>query len=368
MNKILIVIIPILILFSCKNNEKKAKDFLVKGYITGYFEGKVVLSKYDEGHLVPIDSVWMTKSQFKFKHVKIQTPELYYLIVDDGEIIIEFFMEQNNIQINADYNKKENLEVQGSKTHAEYLSFLENNVVFENKQSKIYEQKELAMSNNDTSLLSQLEVEYANVTDEQISFIKKYVNENNNSFVSAFIASRSLSDYLKLNELEDVLDNFTDTVKTSIYYKELIDKIEVLKRTQIGMQALDFLLQDTSGNSVSLSSTQGKYVLLDFAASWHGISRSRNTELNKIYKRYKNKGFEIFQVSFERNKKQWENVINADKINWICVSDIKALDSELVKLYGIRKLPTNFLLDKHGKIINSNVTPKELNELLKKVL
>jgi len=368
MKKLFIIIIPILVLFSCKNNEKKEKDFLVKGYITGYFEGKVVLSKYDEGHLVPIDSIWMTKSQFKFKHVKIKTPELYYIIVDDGEIIIEFFMEQNDIQINANFNTKEDLEIEGSETHAEYVSFLENNVVFENKQGKIYEQKELAMSNNDTSLLSQLENEYASIADEQISFIKKYVTENNNSFVSAFIASRSLADYLNLNELEKLKDNFTDTIKTSIYYKELQDKIAVIKRTQIGMQAPDFSLTDTSGINISLSSLQGKYVLLDFAASWHGISRSRNPELNTIYKKYQNSNFEILQVSFERNMKQWKNVIDADKIKWICVSDIKALDSDIIKLYGIRKLPANFLLDKQGKIIYSNLSHKKLDEVLKELL
>jgi len=368
MKKLLLLIILFILLFSCKNSNQKDKDFLIKGYITGYFEGKVVLSKYENGHLAPIDSVYMRKSQFKFKHIKIKNPELYYLIVDDGEIIIEFFMEQNNIQINADYNTKENLEVKGSKTHSEYVAFLENNVVFENKQSKIYEQKELAMSNNDTSLLSQLEFEFENISNEQISFIKKYVNENNNSFVSVFIASRSLADLLELKELEDVANNFTDIVKTSVYYKELQDKIAVRKRTQIGMQAPDFSLADTSGVNISLSSLQGKFVLLDFAASWHGISRSRNPELNKIYKKYKSRNFEILQVCLERNKNQWKNVINTDIINWICVSDIKALDSDIIKLYGIRKLPTNFLLDKHGKIINYNLTPKKLDEVLKRIL
>ncbi len=368
MKKVFFIIIPILILFSCKNSENTEKDFKVKGYITGYFEGKVVLSKYENGSLVPIDSVWMTKSQFKFKHVKINTPELYYLVVDDGQIIIEFFMEQNDIQINADYNEHDNLEVEGSKTHAEYVSFLENNVIFENKQKKIYEQKEIAMSNNDTSLLSQLEHEYNDVANEQISYIKKYVTVNDSSFVSVFIASRSLADYLNLTDLEKLVNNFADTIKYSVYYKELQDKISVRKKTQIGMQAPDFTLQDTSGLNISLSSLQGKYVLLDFAASWHGTCRSRNPELKKIYDKYKQKGFEIFQVSFERNKHQWENVIKADGINWICVSDIKALDSDIIKLYGIRKLPTNYLLDIHGKIIETYLTPKELENQLKIIL
>lgn len=368
MNKISIIIFTFLFLFSCKETQKKDKDYLFKGYITGYFEGKVVLSKYSEGKLISLDSVFMTKSQFKFKHVKIKTPELYYLIIDDGKIIIEFFAEPNHLQINADYNKQGAVEVQGSKTHAEYVSFLENNIIFENKQSKIYEQKDIAMSNNDTILLSQLEEDFQSVSNEQINFIKNYVNENNSSFVSVFIASRSLADYLSLNELEKVKNNFTDTVKSSVYYKELSDKIEIRKRTQIGMQAPDFSLPDTSGTNISLSSLQGKTVLLDFAASWHGASRIRNPKLLKIFNKYKSKGFEIFQASLERNKKQWKSVIEADKINWICVSDIKGLDSDVVKLYGIRTFPSNYLLNKKGEIINSNLNTKDLDEILKEIL
>ncbi len=355
-------------MLSCKETDKKNKDYLIKGYITGYFEGKVVLSKYYEGKLIPLDSVFMTKSQFKFKHVKIQNPELYYLIIDDGKVIIEFFAEPNNIQINADYNNQGNIEVQGSKTHAEYVSFLENNIVFENKQSKIYEQKDIAMSNNDTALLSKLETDFNYVSNEQINFIKEYVNKNNNSFVSTFIASRSLADFLSLDELEKLKNNFKDTVKTSVYFKELTDKIEIRKKTQIGMQAPDFSLPDTSGTNISLSSLQGKYVLLDFGASWHGTSRSRNPQFVKIYKKYNQKGFEIFQASLERNKKQWKSVIDADKINWICVSDIKGLDSDVVKLYGIRKFPINYLLDKHGKIIGKELNPAELEKTLQKTL
>ncbi|MCF6366245.1 MAG: AhpC/TSA family protein [Bacteroidales bacterium] len=368
MKKLIILIISFLVFFSCKNSYKKENDYLIKGYITGYFEGKVVLGKYLDGKLVTIDSLFMTKSKFKFKHVKINTPELYYLIVDDGQIIIEFFMEPNHVQVNADYNKQGMVEVQGSKTHAEYVAFLENNVVFENKQSKIYEQKDIAMSNNDTALLTELETDFRAVSEEQMNFILKYVKENNESFVSTFIASRSLADYLPLNELEKITENFKDTVRTSVYYKELSDKIEVRKRTQDGMQAPDFSLPDTSETNISLSSLQGKYVLLDFAASWHGLSRSRNPEYKKLYDKFKPKGFEIFQACLERNKKQWKQVIEADKINWICVSDIKGLDSDVVKLYGIRTFPVNYLLDKNGKIIGSNLSAEELDEILKDIL
>ena len=224
------------------------------------------------------------------------------------------------------------------------------------------------MSNNDTVLLAELEEDYKAVSDEQLNFIMKYVKENNSSFVSTFIASRSLADYLPLNELEKLTNNFQDTVKASVYYKELKDKIDVRKRTQEGMQAPDFSLPDTSGTNISLSSLQGKFVLLDFSASWHGTGRSRNPEFRKLYDKYKSKGFEIYQASLERNKKQWKQVIEADKINWICVSDIKGLDSDVVKLYGIRTFPINYLLDKNGIIISSDISVEELDAVLEDIL
>ena len=365
MKELSVILILFVFIGACKNTHNDDnKDFLIKGYINDYPKGKVVLCKYQDNKLVPVDSVFMTKNKFKFKYIKVENPEIYYLIVDDNQIIIEFFMDCNNIQINADNNNRGFIEVEGSKTHDEYVAFLENNLVFENKQKEIHSQKEIAELNNDTVLLNELDSMYSNVYQEQIDFIRSYIKENNASFVSAFIASRTLADIVKLDELESITSNFSDTVRTSVYFKDLKDKIEIKKRTQPGMQALDFSLPDTSGTVISLSSLQGKYVLLDFSASWHEISRSRNPQFKKIRKKYKNKGFEIYQVSFERNKIQWKDVINEDKIDWICVSDIEGLNSDVEDLYGIRKLPTTFFLDKRGVIISDNVNIYELDSIL----
>jgi peroxiredoxin len=368
MKRSIYLLLLIILLFSCKNSGERSEGYLIKGYITGYFTGKVVLAKYKDNKMISIDSTLMKKSRFKFKEVKIDHPELLYLIIDDGNIVIEFFADKNHMQINADYNKGNMLEVQGSKAHSEYVSFLENNVVFENKQKEIYDQKDIAVSNNDTAMLALLDSMFSATYREQMNFIYSYVNENTNSFVSAFIASRSLADHITLDQLESISNNFSDSVRSSIYYKELTDKIEVRKLTQEGMQAPDFSLPDTTGHLISLSSLQGKFVLLDFSAGWHGPSRSRHSELGDLYEKYASKGFEIFQVGFERNKVEWQNVIAADKIKWICVSDIKGLDSELVNLYGIRSLPRSFLLDRSGVIISKDLSTEELDMLLDRIL
>ncbi len=365
MKKIFLLLIPILILFSCNNSEQKEKDYLMKAYITGYFEGNVVLNKVRKGKLVPIDSLRMKKSKFKFKHVKINSPEMLWFVIDNGNFIVQFFADPHDMQINADYNTGKS-EVEGSKTHAEYVSFLESNTIYENKFSKINEQKDLAYENNDILLLKSLDSTMNGILTEQIDFIKKYAFENNKSFVSLYLTLSNLADYLPFPELEKIYNNFSDTLSNSPYYIELKELIETKRNIQTGKQAPDFSLPDTSGINISLSSLQGKYVLLNFSASRNGWCRVDNKKLLKLYEKYGNKDFEIYEVFAEQNMQQWKNVIKADRINWIAVSDIKGLDSEVQSLYAVRKLPYYFLLDKNGIIIASGDDIKSISEILKK--
>ena len=363
MKKLILILIPFLLIFSCKT-DKTEKDYLIKAYITGYFDGEVVLNKVRNGKLVPIDSLHMKKSKFKFKHVKITAPEMLWFVIDKGNFIIQFFADPHDMQINADYNNQGKSEVQGSKTHAEYVSFLENNSIFENKQFKINEQKDLAYLNNDTLLLKSLDSVSNSIVKEQIEYIKKYAYENNKSYVSLYLTLSNLTDYLKLPELEKIYNNFDDTLKTSPYYLELRDFIMTKKNVQIGKQAPDFSLSDSAGTSVSLSSMQDKYVLLAFSASWNGYSRKDNKNLNKLYKKFQAKDFDIYQVFAENNMRQWKNVIKSDNLNWITTSDLKGLDSEILQLYGIRKLPYYFFLNKNGIIITSG---DDLNVLIPEI-
>ncbi len=358
MKKILFLIIPVFLFLSCKQ-DKKEKDYLIKAYITGYFDGEVVLNKVRNGKLLPIDSLHMKKSKFKFKHVKIKTPEMFWFVIDKGNFVVQFFADPHDMQINADYNTGKS-EVEGSKTHAEYVSFLETNTVYENKLKKINEQKNIAYENNDTVLLKNLDSATAGILNEQIDFTKKYCYEHNKSYVSLYLTLSNLADYLSLPDLENVFNHFSDTLKTSPYYAELKDFISLRKNVQPGKQAPDFALPDTSGTTVSLSSLQGNYVLLAFSASWNGWCRADNKILSDLYGKYHKKGFEIYQVFAEQNKQQWKNIIQSDKIYWTAVSDIKGLDSEVLHLYTVRKLPQYFLTDKNGIIIAAGDDLKKL--------
>lgn len=133
-------------------------------------------------------------------------------------------------------------------------------------------------------------------------------------------------------------------------------------------QAPDFELPTPEGKLVKLSDFRGKYVLIDFWASWCPPCREENPNVVKVYQQFKNKNFTVFGVSLDDSKLRWTQAIEADKLTWTQVSDLKRWDGEVVALYKVDAIPTSFLIDPDGRIIAKNLRGNELEEFLSKTL
>jgi thiol-disulfide isomerase/thioredoxin len=135
-----------------------------------------------------------------------------------------------------------------------------------------------------------------------------------------------------------------------------------------GQRAAEISLPDVNGNSVSLSSLKGKIVLIDFWASWCGPCRQSNKHLVKLYEKYKDKGFEIYGISVDDSKDAWKRAIKYDKINWIQVNESNSNDGKVANAWYIQRIPTSFLMNREGVLIEMNPDEKQLEKYLKENL
>jgi len=150
--------------------------------------------------------------------------------------------------------------------------------------------------------------------------------------------------------------------------KELQANIEKLKAFMTGIEAPDITEKTPEGGTMSLSDLRGKVVLLDFWASWCGPCRKKNPELVQLYNKYKDRGFEIFAVSLDKNENRWKAAIAQDKLTWSHVSDLGGWGSKPARKYGVSSIPSAVLIDKEGKIIARDVKGPYLEKMIEEAL
>jgi thiol-disulfide isomerase/thioredoxin len=146
----------------------------------------------------------------------------------------------------------------------------------------------------------------------------------------------------------------------------LLNQLDKSKNSAIGVAFNDVVLKDSSGHEIDTKQFRGKYTLIIFWASWCGPCRAEHPDLNILYTKYKEKGFEIVGISLDKDKEKWKKAMVKDQLDWLQIIEPNAFDSELARYYGIEAIPASFLLDKTGKIIGISLTPKEIEETIEK--
>lgn len=219
----------------------------------------------------------------------------------------------------------------------------------------------------DKDYIKTLEARAKVIADEIVAAKLKYVKENPDQYMSVMALNSTLAPGFDAIAAEKVFLGINENLRNSYLGKKVAERIASTKKTQDGVEAPEFSQTDVDGKIVKLSDYRGKYVLVDFWASWCAPCRRENPNLIKAYDQYHAKGFEILGVSLDKpaDREKWLKAIADDKLIWKQVSDLKGWENAAAKLYEVTAIPMNFLIDPDGKIIAKELRGQVLSDKLK---
>ncbi|MBX6380859.1 MAG: AhpC/TSA family protein [Thermoflavifilum aggregans] len=343
---------------------RTSEGFVIEGQIQGAPDGWVFFL-HQQGDSVVNDSAKIQNGRFRFTG-KVDAPTLFSLSLPNSMQELDFFVENADIRISGNADSLAQARVSGSAAQQDYEAYQQQMQPFNKQYMALYQVYEDAVRSGTLPKKQDSINAAANQIDSlQTQAMVSFIAQHPKSVVSAWVVTRSNLIYEPdVQVLEKIYQSLDTTVRATSYGKQIYQTLEIARRTAIGQPAPDFTLPDTSGQPLSLSSLRGKYVLVDFWASWCGPCRMENPHVVQAYQKYKQKNFTILGVSLDKDRNSWLQAIHEDHLYWHQVSDLQYWNNAAARLYGVQAIPANFLLDPQGRIIARNLRGDALDKKL----
>jgi peroxiredoxin len=344
--------------------------FSISGNINGVKSGSAILN-------------YQQQNQEKQLNAKIKNGHFYFggrlpetqritIKITGGQFTgeISLFAGNENISVRIDASDPENSVVTGSRSQVEFESYKkltkhvdEESASLNKTGSQLFREGKMTDQAKDSLFAIRDKLD-----QQKKTFIADFAREHPESVVSAWAISAFYGFDPVLEELDTVYHYLSLKVQQSLYGYQVAEIIDAVKKTAIGKTATDFTANDSNGKPVSLQAYRGKYVFVDFWASWCGPCRAENPNVVNMYHQYHSDQFDILGISLDENKDAWKKAVQNDRLEWTQLCDLQGWSSNIISAYGIKGIPFNMLLDKEGRIIAKNLRGAELQKKLKDVL
>ena len=368
------VLCLLLLTTSCEQaTERKTGGYTIEGEIEGVESGMAYLFPAEETVQKNIDSVPIVDGSFVFEGT-VEEPLLYSLGINSRQNVIQVLLSNDPIKIKAQADSLYMADIAGATQHEIYEKYYDE--VFEEIRAvagsmyrisdSITQHGKVEMSSEEATYMDSIRSRLDSIAFQKTS---KFVKEFDESAAAALVIRDRYIDYLDPEKARLLYQSLSPETQASFYGQKLKQTLDRLAGLEVGKTAPLFELPNTKGQPVKLSDFRGKYVLVDFWASWCIPCRKENPTLVEAYKKYNSEGFEIIGVSldFEKDKDKWLSAIEEDGLLWTQVSDLQGFESPVAKDYVVRSIPRNVLLNPEGEIIAKDLRGEKVLEKLDQI-